>query len=273
MNSVNDEKITFSFGRNWRDFVDSHLTAEREAIAAQSLVAFLGRSSLKGLSFLDIGCGSGLFSLAAFRLGAERIVSVDVDPYSVESTQQLRKAAGSPDRWTVVQGSILDRAFVAGLEPADIVYAWGSLHHTGRMWDAIRNAVARVAPEGLFLVGIYNRVHGRGSSEYWLKIKKLYNRSGPATKRLMEVAYVLRHHVLPDLVRLKNPLSFTRQYKVRGMSFWPDIRDWLGGYPYEFAGADEVFKFCHDELGLELVNLRTVNDIGVNELLFRKRHA
>ncbi len=129
------EKITFSFGRNWQDFVKRYLNPERETMATASLLEFLERKDLKDLSFLDIGCGSGLFSLAAYRLGAKRIVSVDVDPFAVECTTRLRQAIGSPKNWSILNGLILDRSCVAKLEPADIVYvwAWGSLHHTGAM--------------------------------------------------------------------------------------------------------------------------------------------
>ncbi len=265
------EKVTFSFGQNWQDFVTSHLTPERERIAMASLTGFLEQQDLQGLSFLDIGCGSGLFSLAAVRLGARRIVSVDVDPYSVDCTRRLRETVGSPCSWQVVSGSILDDFCVSQLEPADIVYAWGSLHHTGSMWEAIRNTCKLVAPGGLLYLAIYNKVEGRGGSQYWLRVKRLYNRCPSPAKRLMEFAYILRHQVLPNLVRFKHPFSSWRNYhQGRGMSPWIDVRDWLGGYPYEFASADHIFRFCSREMGFTLVNLRTANNIGVNEFLFRR---
>jgi SAM-dependent methyltransferase len=265
-----DGKVTFSFGENWKHFVDAHLDPEREQIARASMVEFLERDDLRGSTFLDIGCGSGLFSLGAFRLGADRIVSVDVDPHSVASTSKLRAAAGSPEKWKVVHGSILDRNFTSGLAPADIVYAWGSLHHTGNMWEAIRNTAALIAPGGTMFLAIYNKVEGRGSSAYWLKVKKLYNRSSVPIKRLMEVGYFVRYQAVPDMIRLKNPFGRFSNYKERGMSLWTDIRDWLGGYPYEVAGTDEIFAFCSRKLGLTLVNLRSVNNLGLNEFLFRK---
>lgn len=133
-------KITFSFGRNWKDFVEHYWNPDRESVAIASLAAFLKRGDLRDLDFLDVGCGSGLFSLAAYRMGARRVVSVDVDPLSVECTARLRASIGSSENWSVVQGSILDGGCTEGVEPANTVYAWGSLHHTGAMWDAIHNA-------------------------------------------------------------------------------------------------------------------------------------
>jgi SAM-dependent methyltransferase len=264
-------KVTFSFGRNWQDFVERHLNPERERIAISSLVEFLKQEDLKDLDFLDIGCGSGLFSLAAYRLGARRIVSVDVDPFSVECTARLHAAIGSPQNWRVVQGSILEKNCVEKLEPADIVYAWGSLHHTGAMWNAIRNACELVSANGKFYLAIYNKVDGRNGSEFWLKVKRFYNHVSTPVKRILELAFIVRYVFLPELIRLRNPIYFWRNYsKGRGMNAYTDTRDWLGGYPYEFASVDEILRFCRREMGVRLVKLRAVNNLGVNEFLFQK---
>jgi 2-polyprenyl-6-hydroxyphenyl methylase/3-demethylubiquinone-9 3-methyltransferase len=267
-----DEEITFSFGRNWQEFLERYLTPEREQVAIASIQQFLQREDLRGLTFLDIGCGSGLFSFAAFQLSAQRVTSFDVDRFSVMCCERLRERAGNPANWEVTHGSVLDEAFLARLAPADIVYAWGSLHYTGKMWQAIRNAGALVAPRGLFYLSIYNRVEGRTGSEFWLKMKRFYNRVPAPGKRLMEGAYSLRYLFVPNLVRLRNPFTYMRNKKLsRGMDYWTDVRGWLGGYPYEFASTQEIFRFCHGELGMELVNLHSTNTLGANEFLFHRR--
>ena len=66
------ETARFEFGENWRRFVQA-LDQEQVEAARQSLVTWLGDHSVEGSSFLDIGSGSGLFSLAAVLLGAERV--------------------------------------------------------------------------------------------------------------------------------------------------------------------------------------------------------
>jgi SAM-dependent methyltransferase len=266
------EKISFSFGRNWQEFLEKRLTPEREQQALQSICEFLEVDNLKGRSFLDIGCGSGLFSLAAHRLGASSIFSLDVDPFSVRCCQELKRRAGNPEHWTVQEGSILDQELVKGLPKTDLVYAWGSLHHTGNMWQAIRNAASRVEKGGLFYVTIYNRVEGRRGSNFWLKVKRRYNRSSAAVKRLMEWAFFLRYGLISALASGKNPSTFLQSYgRERGMSYWTDVRDWLGGYPYEFASVHEMFRFCTRELGMEMVNLNATNTTGTNDFLFRRR--
>jgi SAM-dependent methyltransferase len=266
------EKVTFSFGQNWSQFVARHLTPQREQVALDSMRSFVGREDLRGLSFLDVGCGSGVFSLAAWRLGARQVASFDVDTFSVRCCELMRERAGSPPNWRIEHGSVLDAEFLSRFERADLVYAWGSLHHTGSMWQAIRNAAALVRPDGLLFLAIYNRVEGPGGSQSWLKIKRLYNRAPVAGKRAMEFLYAVRMDLLPRLLRFQNPARYFREYgELRGMSYWTDVRDWLGGYPYEFADAGEVFRFCRDECHMELENLRSTNTTGTNQFLFRKR--
>lgn len=267
---MREDRISFSFGKNWRNFIHYYLNEHRIKEATHSLSGFLKLQKLDGLSFLDIGCGSGLFSLAAYRLGALKIVSFDIDPFSVECCEYLRGKVGNPDNWAVTTGSILDESFLKGIEKADIVYSWGVLHHTGYMWQAIRNAGCVVTPGGLFFIAIYNKVEGLFGSNTWLKLKRTYNRSSRIVKKLLEFSLIILI-ISKMLLTLKNPIYEIKNYKrFRGMSFRTDIRDSLGGYPYEFAVPEEVFRFCRQELGFILENMKTVNNLGLNEFLFRR---
>ncbi|MDX2121208.1 MAG: class I SAM-dependent methyltransferase, partial [Gemmatimonadota bacterium] len=131
----------FAFGRNWASFLRL-LDEERIRAAEDSLRSLTGRDDLTGLRFLDIGSGSGLFSLAARRLGA-RVHSFDYDTDSVECTRELRRQYFAEDaNWVVEQGSVLDPGYIASLGTHDVVYSWGVLHHTGAMWVAVAHALA-----------------------------------------------------------------------------------------------------------------------------------
>jgi 2-polyprenyl-3-methyl-5-hydroxy-6-metoxy-1,4-benzoquinol methylase len=262
----------FSFGKNWRNFVARALNDERIETARKQTAGFLGVEELRGLTFLDIGCGSGLFSYAAHLLGAKQITSFDLDPFSVQCCEHMRQKAGNPENWQVMPGSILDREFLAKLPPADVVYSWGVLHHTGEMWTAIRNARKLVKPGGKLFIAIYNKVEydtltGYRGSHGWLRLKRLYNRSGWFIKRTLESGLAAKD-VFAHLVTLRNPLRLRRYCEKRGMSWWSDIVDWVGGYPFEFASAGEIFEFCHRQLGLELERMTTTTSIGCNQFLF-----
>jgi SAM-dependent methyltransferase len=270
---MTDDDLRFGFGKNWADFVATQLTEDRIAQAEKHLLRFLGLDNLKGRSFLDIGCGSGLHSLAALRAGAERIVSFDFDPDSVATTLQLRAFADSPQRWSVTQGSVLDRDFMNTLEPADIVYSWGVLHHTGAMWNAIENAAIPMTPDGVFYIALYSSdAYIDPPPAYWLDLKRRYNLAGPLTKRWMEWQYAWRGSIWPEMKIWRNPLEVIRSYsKFRGMSYWTDVRDWLGGYPMEFAGNRETAVFCRERLDLDLINIYAGE--GNTEFLFRRHGA
>jgi 2-polyprenyl-6-hydroxyphenyl methylase/3-demethylubiquinone-9 3-methyltransferase len=269
---VRSGALRFEFGRNWASYLTESFSPARLDAATASLVALLGEADLRGRTFLDVGSGSGIVSLAAFNLGAT-VISVDDDPESVGCGQRLREAAGSPDRWTVIRGSILDVALVERLPMADIVYSWGVLHHTGSMWAAIRLAASRVPPGGLFCIAIYNKVERRaGGSRTWAAIKRAYVRAPRPIKTVMEWIYGATKSAMLVLT-LRNPVRVARDYqRERGMSLWHDWVDWLGGYPYEYASAGEIFAVGRDTLGFDLVRMNTTSSLGCNEFVFRRPH-
>jgi SAM-dependent methyltransferase len=262
----------FAFGRNWQRYVDRYLDPERVAIASQSLTDLIGED-LRGKTFVDIGAGSGLFSLCAYRAGAARVVSVDVDPDSVGSCRMLKARSGDPETWDVLEGSILDPNLKAVIPKGDVVYSWGVLHHTGDMWRAMQLTADLVADGGLFCIAIYNRATDRWlNSERWLRIKRAYNHSRRPIRAAMRWSF-LAYWTARQLYARQNPIRIAREYKrSRGMALMTDLVDWLGGYPYEFATADEVVAFCAEECGLEVVRVLalTPRDTANNQFVFRR---
>lgn len=260
----------FEFGRNWQKFLDL-LTDERICTAERSLQDNLQVETLQGKTFLDVGCGSGLFSLVARRLGAV-VHSFDYDPASVACTAELRRRFfGNDAHWTVEEGSVLDRSYVKPLGAFDVVYSWGVLHHTGAMWQALENAMAVVAPSGVLFIAIYND-QGKFSRR-WRRIKRTYNQL-PGPLRLPILGYITVQSWGRIFVRDSiqgTPLKTWRTHQGRrGMSPWRDIVDWAGGYPFEVAKPEEVFEYCHCR-GFMLEKLRTCGgDSGNNEFVFRR---
>jgi 2-polyprenyl-3-methyl-5-hydroxy-6-metoxy-1,4-benzoquinol methylase len=258
----------FSFGQNWQEFLKK-VDERRIAVAEASLKVFLRTQALKGKRFLDLGCGSGLFSLAARNLGAE-VVSVDIDEFSLTCTKHLKQRYRKGDQlWDIRKGSALNQRFLQTLGTFDIVYSWGVLHHTGDMWRALDLARRRVKKGGTLYLAIYNRFEGFPSSRCWKRIKQQYSGTRPGIRKVMEAAYVT-YYVLGLLVSGRNPVAYIRHYgegNARGMDFWSDARDWLGGYPYEYASAKEIETFFARR-GLSLINLRVTSREGCNEFLF-----
>lgn len=257
----------FAFGRNWASFLET-ITEERIAAAEQSLLNLLQAETLTGRTFLDIGSGSGLFSLAARRLGAG-VTSLDFDPQSVACTQTLRNRSFPGDlQWQVIQGSILDDQLVQSLPPSDVVYSWGVLHHTGAMWTAIDNAARLVHPGGLLAIALYN---DQGFlSRVWLRVKQVYCGSLPG-RWLVSSVFVPWFFLRTILASIVKRTNLFRTYRSeRGMSLWHDWHDWLGGLPFEVARPEAVLHTLRDK-GFELVNLVTTNNLGCNQFVFRRQ--
>jgi SAM-dependent methyltransferase len=262
----------FQFGRNWTMFLRS-LNTDRIGRAEESLEQMLNVESLNGKRFLDVGSGSGLFSLAARRLGA-RVHSFDYDPHSLASTAELKRRYFPEDpEWCVEQGSVLDEQYLRTLGQFDIVYSWGVLHHTGSMWQALENVVPLVKPGGTLFIAIYNDQGKR--SHRWRSVKKAYNSLPPNLRFLVlwpSFFQLWWKRLLKDLLAGRPFQSFRNYKALRGMSLWHDVVDWVGGYPFEVAKPEEIFDFYH-ERGFQLVRLTTQGgDLGCNEFVF-VRHA
>jgi 2-polyprenyl-6-hydroxyphenyl methylase/3-demethylubiquinone-9 3-methyltransferase len=261
----------FKFGDNWASFA-SGIDEEAIAEAERGLLRLIPRDALAGRTFLDIGCGSGIHALAALRLGAVRVLAVDIDARSVETTRELLTALAPPGRWSAEVVSVFD------LRPEqfgtfDVVYSWGVLHHTGDLDSAMRRAGGLVAPGGLFAFALYRATR---LDRFWIAEKRWYKSATPGAQRSAQRVYA----GLFKLALAATGRSFTayqaKKKTERGMDFDHDVRDWLGGYPYE-AIAPAAVASLMQELGFSEVQrfARARRELGLfgsgcDEYVYRK---
>lgn len=273
MSEIESNKdLRFAFGDNWARFLNV-LNDDRINEAEASLRKMLAVEDLEGKTFLDIGSGSGLFSLAARRLGA-KVFSFDYDPQSVACTAELRGRYFSDDAdWVVSEGSALDAKYLERLGVFDIVYSWGVLHHTGAMWLGIENAMSRVGSGGRLYIALYND-QGLKSHVWWL-VKWLYNRLPRPVNTLYAISLGLLTNAL-NIIKytLKGKpmaaISPLLDYKSkRGMSVTHDLIDWMGGFPYEFVSNELMISYMRRRK-FELVSTLPATSLGCHQWVFRR---
>lgn len=253
----------FKFGENWASF-SRYLDEEGVKEAEQSLNSLFGEGALKGKTFLDIGCGSGLFSIAAARLGAAKVLGIDVDPMSIETSQvNTARWLENNEAVSFLLGSALDAEQMDALGSFDIVYSWGVLHHTGDMDQAIRNVVRRVGAGGLLMIAIYNK---HSSSIGWKVVKWLYTRSNKVGQKLLIWLFAPIIFVAKWISTGGNPLKMRR-----GMDYMHNVIDWVGGYPYEYASIAEMSAIL-ERFGFDVLKVNpAIVPTGCNEFVCKHR--
>ena len=253
--------MRFTFGDNWLQY-SSHLEEGQLSEARKSLQRLLQREHLDTLTFLDIGTGSGLFSIAAAQLGAKRVVAVDRDENCLLAMRHNIERFLEPTLRNTIEvhrGDILQPE-TCQFGECTIVYAWGSLHHTGAMWQALENAMMRCAVGGHFITAIYNHTF---LSPLWLRIKQLYNHA-PSLAQIAMVSTLWAARGVGRAISGKSPFQ-----AERGMRTWYDAIDWLGGLPYEYASPERVMRFVTAQ-GFQSLRVVRTQRSGCNEFVFLK---
>jgi SAM-dependent methyltransferase len=242
------QETHFAFGKNWAAYADKISEAEIEE-AEGGLSRLLGGERLDGKRFLDIGSGSGLHSLAALRLGAREVVSVDIDPDSVATTRAVLTRHAPDSHFRAEQASVFE------LHPErfgtfDTVYSWGVLHHTGDMVRAMHCAATLVREGGDFIFALYRRIW---MDWFWKREKRWYAKASPKAQAKARAVYVALFCFGLGLTGRRFSDYVAAYRSNRGMDYYHDVHDWMGGWPYESIAPDEVEQMMTE---LRLVPVR-----------------
>jgi len=245
----------FKFGENWSNY-SSSVNLEKIELAKKDIIRLVGDVSNK--SVIDIGCGSGIHTVAFIQLGVKSIVSFDYDLKSVETTKKLvKKFCYKKSKYKVFQADILNIDSLSGLNKRkfDIVYSWGVLHHTGSMFEAIISTTKFLKDNGILVLGLYVKTK---LCNFWYYEKKIFNKY-KFLQPLIKLPFLFFLIIGLSLKKRSSPYKIIHDYKKqRGMSIIFDVNDWLGGFPYESIDDNSLLNF------LKLKGFKIVRKFNTN---------
>jgi SAM-dependent methyltransferase len=261
----------YAFGKNWLKYSQTIDSSHVESVTSD-LAELLNIGDLKNKSVLDIGCGSGVHDVGFYHLGCRNLTAIDYDLDSIVATEYNLEKFCPDAEFKILQGDILSEE-IKLLGTFDIVYSWGVLHHTGNLEAAIDNSASLVADEGFLAIALYRKTL---LCDFWKIEKKVYSRLPRFFQRFFELIYISTFALGLIMVKKISIVRYIKNYSTkRGMNFFVDVRDWLGGYPYESISSDELRKLMSSLGFSQVYSLEGHDKIGIfgsgcDEFLFQK---
>jgi 2-polyprenyl-3-methyl-5-hydroxy-6-metoxy-1,4-benzoquinol methylase len=128
----------------------------RKYLVESHIPGFADFKRWQGKRVLEIGCGLGTDTINFARHGAQ-VTAVDLTEKSLELARQRARVYGLEGRIRFVQANAEELSSTVPVEPYDLVYSFGVIHHTphpGRVLNEIRKYVTR---ESTVKIMVYNR--------------------------------------------------------------------------------------------------------------------
>jgi len=145
---VSTEKVGSFYDVVWTEYVPELEASEKH------WRLFYSPEEVRGKSVLDAGCGTGIFSIIFARNGAGRVVGIDISPGSLETANGLKERFNLSNAEFRLQDMLRlpfpDAAF-------DIVWAWGTVHHTTDPFRAVSELIRVLRPGGSLFLAVYKK--------------------------------------------------------------------------------------------------------------------
>ena len=142
------EKVGKFYDIVWTKYVPEYSSSEKH------LEIFFSDKEIKDKKILDAGCGTGIFSVIFANKGAARVLGTDISQGSLETAGSLKKKFNLQNvefsEEDMLQLPFEDNTF-------DIVWAWGTVHHTSNPFKAIDELTRVLKKGGSILLAVYKR--------------------------------------------------------------------------------------------------------------------
>jgi len=145
---MDKEKVGKFYDVVWTEYIPEYEASEKH------WKLFFSQSEVQGKSVLDAGCGTGIFSIIFANSGAGQVTGIDISEGSLQTARNLKEKFGLHNAEFQKQNMLAlpfpDSSF-------DIVWAWGTVHHTTDPLKAIEELIRVLKPSGSILLAVYKR--------------------------------------------------------------------------------------------------------------------
>jgi len=145
---MDKEKVGRFYDVVWTEYIPEYDETEKH------WKIFFTPEEVAGRSVLDAGCGTGIFSIIFANQGAGRVTGIDISEGSLGTARSLKEKFGL-DTADFMKQDMLDLPFPDA--SFDIVWAWGTVHHTTNPFRAIDQLIRVLKPGGALLLAVYTR--------------------------------------------------------------------------------------------------------------------
>ena len=145
---MDKEKVGKFYDVVWTEYLPEYNASETH------WKIFYSPQDIEGKSVLDAGCGTGIFSIIFARNGAASVLGIDISEGSLETAKAL-KTKFDLENASFQKQDMLDLPFAD--ESFDIVWAWGTVHHTTDPFKAMSELIRVLRAEGSILLAVYTR--------------------------------------------------------------------------------------------------------------------
>ncbi len=145
---MSKEKVGSFYDVVWTEYIPEYPASEKH------WGLFYSAEEVKNKAVLDAGCGTGIFSIIFARKGAGNVTGIDISPGSLQTAQGLKEKFRLPNVEFLNQ-DMLELPFED--ETFDIVWAWGTVHHTTNPFKAIAELARVLRHGGSLLLAVYKR--------------------------------------------------------------------------------------------------------------------
>jgi ubiquinone/menaquinone biosynthesis C-methylase UbiE len=145
---MDKEKVGKFYDVVWTEYLPEYEASEKH------WTLFFSKEEVQGKSVLDAGCGTGIFSIIFANNGAQHVTGIDISEGSLQTASDLKKKFGLPNAAFQKQDML---ALPFPESSFDIVWAWGTVHHTTDPFKAINELIRVLKPSGSILLAVYKR--------------------------------------------------------------------------------------------------------------------